>query len=85
MKLAVTADVHLCRDGAHPERLEALQSILGTIESKAVDTLVVAGDLFDESCSSYSGFEQACRQHPGISVHVIPGNHDPDISDRIIV
>lgn len=85
MKIAFTADVHLTQDEAHPERMEAFTDILRRIQEMDIDTLVVAGDLFDISCTSYAGFENACRLHPGITIHIIPGNHDPDISGRIVV
>jgi len=85
VKVAVTADVHLGREGEHPERLEALGCILDTAESRGIPILVIAGDLFDQNSTGYSGFEQLCRRHPGIQVHLIPGNHDPDISGKTVV
>ncbi|MFO8184149.1 MAG: metallophosphoesterase [Candidatus Aegiribacteria sp.] len=85
MNIAFTADVHLSEDSGHPERHRALQDIVDKIKSMGIGSLVIAGDLFDENCSSYAGFEEVCGNNPSIRFHVIPGNHDPDISGRIIV
>lgn len=85
MNIAFTADVHLTEDSSHPQRHHALLDIVDKIKSMGIRTLVIAGDLFDENCSSYAGFEEVCGSNPSIRFHVIPGNHDPDISDRIIV
>jgi len=85
MDIAVTADVHLSAGENHAERYNALGNILASLAKKQISTLIIAGDLFDKSCDSYSGFEDICSKYPGISVHVIPGNHDPGISDSAIV
>jgi DNA repair protein SbcD/Mre11 len=85
MRIAITADVHLDRDNRHIERLHALQFIVNDISRQGIGTMIIAGDLFDAACSSYSDFEGLCRQNPSISFHVLPGNHDPDISSSMIV
>ncbi|MCD4776805.1 MAG: metallophosphoesterase [Candidatus Aegiribacteria sp.] len=85
MKIAVTADIHLSGGEEHIERYNALNSILNDLTEKKINTLVVAGDLFDKDCASYSRFEKICMNYPKISIHVIPGNHDPDISQSVIV
>ncbi len=85
MKIAFTADAHLLDDGSHPERTNALESIACSMEDEGISTLVIAGDLFDRDCSSYTRFEELCRRHGGVAFHVVPGNHDPDISGRIII
>jgi len=85
MNIAITADVHLTQDDRHPERLEALENMLGRMRERDIRTLMIAGDLFDESCSGFAGFESLCRENPDIRFIIIPGNHDPDISERIIV
>ncbi len=85
MKIAVTADVHLSSGPDHPERYNALSNMLENLLEKNIHALIIAGDLFDEDCSSYSHFEKVCSQYSQIEFHIIPGNHDPDISDRIIV
>lgn len=85
MKVAVTADIHLSGNGEHTERYSALTNILADLAEKKVSTLVIAGDLFDKNCTSYSRFEEICMNFPQISIHVIPGNHDPDISNSVIV
>ncbi len=83
MNVAITADVHLTAN--HPERYTALVNILDSLVNKDIQTLIIAGDLFDKDCSSYSRFEEVCSQYPQISIHIIPGNHDPDITRRVIV
>ncbi len=85
MNIAVTADVHLSAGGNHAERYNALDSILAGISKKKTGTLIIAGDLFDRNCDSYSGFEDICSRYPEVSVHVIPGNHDSGISGSTVV
>ena len=79
MRIAITADVHLSTKETHPERYNALGDILGQTETEGIDTLIIAGDLFDKAFRNYAQFEQLCRQHPKVQVHIIPGNHDPGI------
>jgi DNA repair protein SbcD/Mre11 len=83
--VAVTADVHLSAGSDHPERYNALISILDILVEKEVHALVMAGDLFDRDTSDYSRFEEVCRRYPAINFYIIPGNHDPDISRNSIV
>ena len=85
MNVAITADVHLSAGDNHPERYNALVNILDSLVKQDINTLIIAGDLFDKDCSDYSRFEEVCRQYPQISIHIIPGNHDPDISQSVIV
>lgn len=85
MNVAITADVHLSAGEDHPERYSALVNILDSLVKQDIETLIIAGDLFDKDCSNYSRFEEICRQYPRIDIHVIPGNHDPDISRSVIV
>ena len=80
MRIAVTADVHLSPDEEHPERLAGLRGILEQLESLDISTLLIAGDLFDKEAPSYPAFEQLCRDFAAISIHVIPGNHDPGLA-----
>jgi len=84
MKIAVTADVHLTAGSDHPERYNALSNILDNLVKQGINTLVIAGDLFDKECFTYIRFEDLCRQYSQIEFHIIPGNHDPDISSRSI-
>ncbi|MCJ7809535.1 MAG: metallophosphoesterase, partial [Desulfobulbaceae bacterium] len=85
MNVAITADLHLSAGDSHPERYNALVTILTSLVKKDIKTLIIAGDLFDKDCSSYSRFEEVCRQYLQIDINIIPGNHDPDISRRAIV
>lgn len=85
MNVAITADVHLPVGENHPERYNALVNIFDSLMKQDIKTLIIAGDLFDKDCSSYSRFEEVCRQYPQIDIHIIPGNHDPDISRSVIV
>lgn len=85
MKIAVTADLHLTTYGDHPERYNALENILQQLKEQGIDTLVIAGDLFDKNFHNYSEFEGLCRQYPHVRMHIIPGNHDAAISGEHIV
>lgn len=85
MNVAITADVHLSAGDNHPERYNALVNILDSLAAQNIEILIIAGDLFDKDCSNYSRFEDICRKYPQIDIHIIPGNHDPDVSSRVIV
>lgn len=79
MKIAITADVHLV-PGEKPERLNALSNIFEQLEAEGIGVLIIAGDLFDEDVRELKDFEELCRKHRAVKVHVIPGNHDPSLS-----
>ncbi len=85
MKLAITADVHLSKKGKHPERYSALTDILAQLKKDKINTLIIAGDLFDSGYQDYSNFEELCKAYKKIKIHIIPGNHDPSISSKVIV
>ncbi len=85
MKLAITADAHLSEKGDHPERYSALTDILVQLKKDKIDTLIIAGDLFDSGYQDYSNFEELCKANQQIKFHIIPGNHDPGISSKAIV
>ncbi len=85
MKLAITADVHLSKIGDHPERYSALGDILAQLKKDKINTLIIAGDLFDSGYQDYSDFEELCKAYKKIKIHIIPGNHDPCISSKAIV
>ena len=85
MKLAITADAHLSEKDNHPERYSALKDILVQMKKDKIDTLIIAGDLFDSGYQDYSSFEELCKAYKHIKFHVIPGNHDPGISSKAIV
>ena len=86
MKIAVTADVHLTGDGSHPERLHALEDIFLQMLAGGYEHLIIAGDLFDRDYSNCSEFDRLCSrpEFSRLSVMVIPGNHDTDLSTRKI-
>lgn len=85
MKIAVTADAHLRSGTERPERYHALKNVFAKTVAAGIDTLIIAGDLFDKDFQEYSEFESLCRDHPSVQVHIIPGNHDPSISEKSIV
>ena len=85
MKIAITADIHLKNKAEQPERYNALESILGRIKTENIETLIVAGDLFDKNFRNYAEFERLCKKYPQIQLHIIPGNHDAEISEKNIV
>ncbi|MCJ7515296.1 MAG: metallophosphoesterase [Dehalococcoidia bacterium] len=85
MKIAVTADLHLAVKEDYPERYDALENTLRQIEAQSIQTLLIAGDLFDKDFHNYSAFESLCKKYPRIQIHIIPGNHDANISEKSIV
>ncbi|MEE8186731.1 MAG: metallophosphoesterase [Nitrososphaerales archaeon] len=85
MQIAVTSDLHLRTRTEHPERYSALENILGQIDAENIDTLIIAGDLFDQEFQNYSDFEELCKKHSKVQLYIIPGNHDPNISEKNIV
>lgn len=85
MKIALTADVHLGIREDHPERYNALRDILEQLKDENIKELIIAGDLFDKDFRNYVEFEELCKDYSGIQLHVVPGNHDPGVSDKSIV
>lgn len=83
MKIAITADLHLTSRERHPERYHALENILDQLVDQKITTLIIAGDLFDASCTTPGEFEESFRnkKYSNIDVIIIPGNHDPAISE----
>ena len=49
-----------------------------------IDLLIIAGDLFDKSRPNYAEFERIYKDNysPKLTTAIIPGNHDPDLSNR---
>ncbi len=86
MKIAVTADLHLTTREQHPERFHALENIVAQAAELGVDKLIIAGDLFDQSCQNYAEFEAVCSQENARNVEfiVLPGNHDDRLSGRAL-
>ncbi len=61
---------------------EAFDRVVDAAIARAVDFVVIAGDIFDTSRGSYADyvhFADACRrlQDAGIAVYFCTGNHDP--------
>ena len=82
MRIAITADLHLTSQQDHPERFATLQNILKQCSELEIERLIIAGDLFDQSQQNYAEFEQAVAdaRPDNLSVVVIPGNHDPQLT-----
>lgn len=78
MRYAITADLHLSTKQNHPERLDALSSILSTCAQSGIETLFIAGDLFDQSVSNPSDFENTIKAGApkNLKVIILRGNHD---------
>jgi exonuclease SbcD len=85
MKVAVTGDLHLTNRADCPERYNVLDNILKEIEAQSIETLLIAGDLFDRDFHNYAEFESLCKEYPQIHIHIIPGNHDGGISEKSIL
>lgn len=62
MKIAITADIHLTNRERHPERFHALENILDQLVDQEVNTLIIAGDLFDASCTTPGLFEDVVKK-----------------------
>jgi len=86
LKIAITADLHLTSRKDHPGRYHALENILQQMLEEEIGSIIIAGDLFDESSRNYSEFERLCQnpKFKSIHFHVIPGNHDSRLSNRMI-
>ena len=86
MKFLHTADWHLGKKlnghSRHPEQVEVLDEICRIAEEKAVDLILVAGDLFDNSNPSIESTELFYKTLRRLSadgsraVIAIAGNHD---------
>jgi len=76
MKIAVTADTHLTDKNEYPERYNSLNNILDKLSSEGINTLIIAGDLFDESYQNYSEFDEITATYDNIDFHIVPSNHD---------
>ena len=78
MKIAITADLHLTTRESHPERYHAFENILEQMIDDKIDTMIVAGDLFHETCRNAAELETICRnpKYKHVQFHFVPGNHD---------
>ncbi|NIR50700.1 hypothetical protein GWO43_19135, partial [candidate division KSB1 bacterium] len=86
MKIAITADVHLTSRKLHPERYHALENILDQMLQEEITTLIVAGDLFDESSRNYDEFDTFCKssKYSKNKFILIPGNHDVRLNKEFV-
>jgi DNA repair exonuclease SbcCD nuclease subunit len=82
MRIAITSDLHLTTLDRHPERFHAFENILEKLLKMKIDHLIIAGDLFDDTCTSPGDFEGifSKKDFSRINIFVIPGNHDPFLS-----
>ncbi len=82
MSIALTADLHLTSRAEHPARFAALQDILEQMLGAGIETLVIAGDLFDQNRRDVHEFEDVVRQASFRGTHIIilPGNHDTGLT-----
>ena len=87
MRLLHTADWHLGQSlhgvSREPEHARFLDWLEGELERRAVDLLVIAGDVFDAQNPPVSAQRQLYRflararqARPGLAVAIIAGNHD---------
>jgi DNA repair protein SbcD/Mre11 len=86
VKIAFSADLHLTSQATHPERFHALEAILKHISAEGIQTLMIAGDLFDADTQAYSDFETLVNKeaYEDISFHIIRGNHDFGLKDGML-
>ena len=86
MKFAVTADLHLTNQETNPDRFQALADILQQCKSQEIETLIIAGDLFDKEIRNFADFESVYRENAAesLSTYIIPGNHDSGLSNSAI-
>jgi DNA repair exonuclease SbcCD nuclease subunit len=84
MKIAITADVHLKTETSSPERFNALRDVMNQVVKENIDTVIIAGDLFDMESRNYSLFDSICKdkKYSGLNFHIIPGNHDQLVSNK---
>jgi len=84
VKIAITADIHLKTNKEYPERFNALKNILDQLVDENIETLIIAGDLFDIESQNYSLFDELCKKekYNSIKFYIIPGNHDSSINPK---
>ena len=82
MKVAITADLHLTDESGHPARFKTLRRLLKQCANLDVDTLIIAGDLFDRRMQDFADFESVYQEArpPELEVLALPGNHDLDLA-----
>ncbi len=82
MTIAITADLHLTSRAEHPQRFDTLEDVLDQLLSAGVETLVIAGDLFDQNRRDVHEFEDLVRRPEYRALHmvILPGNHDAQLT-----
>jgi DNA repair exonuclease SbcCD nuclease subunit len=98
LRLLHTADWHLGRRfprfGEEDQRklmharIAVVERVLGEAQSKNVDAVLCAGDLFDEPMPERTWWEELAKLFGKLSwqnrpVFLLPGNHDPLLPDSI--
>jgi len=82
MKIAFTSDLHLKTINETPERFSALEYIFQELKQTGIKHLIIAGDTFNKEANNYNDFNTLCLKYQSVTVTVLPGNHDPDISKK---
>lgn len=85
MKIAITADLHLADNGKHPERLEVWRWMMESALQNGAQAIIGAGDMFDRRGAARGPFEEVCKEHDALQVHLVCGNHDPDLGSGSLV
>jgi DNA repair exonuclease SbcCD nuclease subunit len=89
LRLIHTADIHVGDDYNAARRLAGLAAVADATLAKAVDALLIAGDLFDNARVAPEEVGRALEQLARLTVPVFvtPGNHDclgpPSIYSRV--
>jgi len=68
------------------ERIKAIERVLDVAEKEKVDLVIVAGDQFEDNAVDRRLVIRVAKvlaSHPSISIHMIPGNHDPLTPDSV--
>ena len=78
MRVAITADLHLTGRDKAPHRYMVLEDILSQMVEMHIETILIAGDIFDASLRDYSSSTRCVRdpRYRHLCFHLIPGNHD---------
>jgi DNA repair exonuclease SbcCD nuclease subunit len=61
MRIAITADLHLTSRAKAPQRYAAFEDILAQAIEMHIETILIAGDVFDASLRDYSEFDALCQ------------------------
>jgi DNA repair exonuclease SbcCD nuclease subunit len=88
--LVHSPDLHIDEDRATSARDDGtagLRSVLATARALRAHLVVLAGDTFESNQLSTSVLERALRLFAAMELRVVilPGNHDPALSDSVFV